>query len=172
MSKNWKEILESLEEADASIDSNLEDPIEGSAPASDTGSSNSDDDLLDQLNKIFTPVLVMQGIEGDIKDQVTEAMDVASVLTEKNIIKFDNATRMAQLISVCALLIAKNNQSTDYQTYEKAAIIKNKMKLKIQKDNYDAAKALAQKYLVNVSTTNASSVAREMANKLLPETNH
>jgi hypothetical protein len=91
---------------------------------------------------------------------------------EKNIIKFDDETRMAQLIAVCALLIARKKNSEKYQTYQKAATIKNKMKLEIQKDEYDAAKTLAQKYLVNVSTTNNSSVARDAANKLLPETQH
>ena len=44
------------------------------------------------------------------------------------------------------------------------------MKLEIQKDEYDEAKELAQKYLVNVATSNNSSVARNAAQSLLPQT--
>jgi len=91
---------------------------------------------------------------------------------ERNIISFDNKTRMAQLISVCALLIARQKDTEKYQMYKKAAVIKNKMKLEIQKDHYDEAQALAQKFLVKVATTNNSSVARDAANDLLPETQH
>ena len=125
-----------------------------------------------ELNKLFTPILVMQGFEGSIADQINEAFSEASVLTEKNMISFDNKTRMAQLISVCALLIARQKNSEKYQLYKKAAIIKNKMKLDIQKEEYDRAQALAQKFLVKVSTTNNSSIARDAANNLLPETQH
>ena len=56
--------------------------------------------------------------------------------------------------------------------YRKAAEVRNNMKLNIQKQEYEAAKALAQKFLVKVSTTNNSSVARQAANELLPETQH
>ena len=91
---------------------------------------------------------------------------------ERNIISFDNKTRMAQLISVCALLIARQKNSEKYQMYKKAAVIKNKMKLDIQKEEYEAAQSLAQKFLVKVATTNNSSVARDAANALLPETQH
>jgi len=56
--------------------------------------------------------------------------------------------------------------------FKKASEIRNNMKLQIQKNEYAAAQALAQKFLVKVSTTNNSSVARNAANDLLPETNH
>lgn len=131
-----------------------------------------EDELLNELNQIFTPILVMQGFEGDIADKINEAFSEASVLMERNIISFDNKSRMAQLISVCALLIARQKNSEKYQLYHKAAIVKNKMKLDIQKEEYDAAKTLAQKFLVKVSTTNTSSIARNAANELLPETQH
>ena len=134
--------------------------------------SDNNKDLLEELNQIFTPILVMQSLEGNMADKINEAFSEASVLMEKNIIKFDDETRMAQLISICALLIARKKNSEKYQAYQKAATIKNKMKIEIQKDEYDEAKALAQKYLVNVSTTNNSSVARDAANNLLPETQH
>jgi len=129
-------------------------------------------DLLDELNQIFTPILVMQSFEGDTAARIQEAMSEASVLLEKNIIQFDDATRMSQLIAVCALLIAKKKNTEKFQMYQKAAVIRNKMKLDIQREEYDEAKALAQQFLVKVSTTNNSSVARDAATNLLPETQH
>ena len=172
---NWTQMLESMDDVSNSIDNinnpNIEDaPIEEPAPV--PVATIDEDDLLNELNQIFTPILVMQGFEGDIADQINEAFSEASILMEKNIISFDNKTRMAQLISICALLIAKQKNSEKFQMYKKAAVIKNKMKLDIQKDEYDAAQALAQKFLVKVSTTNNSSVARNAANELLPETQH
>jgi hypothetical protein len=172
---NWTQMLESMDEVSENIDTlndpDIEDaPIETPDPA--PVATVDDDELLNELNQIFTPILVMQGFEGSIADQINEAFSEASVLTEKNIISFDNETRMAQLISICALLIAKQKNSEKYQMYKKAAVIKNKMKLDIQKDEYDAAQALAQKFLVKVATTNNSSVARYAANELLPETQH
>lgn len=142
------------------------------ASSNDTNNEDSEKELLDQLNQIFTPILVMQKYEGDMSDKIQETLSEASVLTEHNIIKFDDSTRMAQLISTCALLIARQKNSEKFQMYQKAATIRNKMKLDIQKEEYEAAKSLAQKFLVKVSTTNNSSVARDAASDLLPETQH
>lgn len=148
-------------------------PIE-ELPNSSEGVISSEDEteLLDHLNQIFTPILVMQGFEGDIADQIQEAFSEASVLMERNIISFDDKARMAQLISVCALLISQKKNTEKFQMYKKAAAIRNQMKLDIQKEEYEEAKALAQKFLVKVSTTNNSSYARDAANDLLPETQH
>lgn len=145
-------------------------PIGDPTPSSPASSDNTD--LLDELNQIFTPILVMQNFEGDMPGKIQEALSEASVLTERNIIQFDDATRMAQLIAVCALLIAKKKNTSEYQMYQKAAVIRNKMKLDIQRKEYDEAKALAQQFLVKVSTTNNSSIARNAATNLLPETQH
>lgn len=134
--------------------------------------SSDNTDLLDELNQIFTPILVMQNFEGDMPGKIQEALSEASVLMERNIIQFDDATRMAQLIAVCSLLIAKKKNTPEYQMYQKAAVIRNKMKLDIQRKEYDEAKALAQQFLVKVSTTNNSSIARDAATSLLPETQH
>lgn len=170
---NWTQMLESMEDIDANIDEMNENPNIVNEPVMEPSREvPNEDELLEELNKLFTPILVMQGFEGDMADQINEAFSEASVLTEKNVIKFDNKTRMAQLISVCALMIARQKNTEKYQMYKKAAIIKKKMKLDIQKEEYDAAQALAQKFLVKVSTTNNSSVARDEANKLLPETQH
>lgn len=173
---SWTKILESLNEVSTTIAQNNVDMTNdslGEVPSSFEGNDEDrEKQLLDELNQIFTPILVMQGFEGDMSDQIREAFEEASVLTEKNIIKFDDATRMAQLISVCALLIEKQKNTPEYQTYQKAATIRNQTKINIEKKNYDEAKALAQKYLVKVSTTNNSSIARSSATDLLPETQH
>jgi len=170
----WTQMLESMDEVDINIDNMSEEPDLADQPIeelSPVGAVN-EDELLNELNKIFTPILVMQGFENDISDRINESLSEASLLTERNVISFDNKTRMAQLISICALLIARQKNSEKYQMYKKAAVIKNKMKLDIQKEEYDAAQSLAQKFLVKVSTTNNSSVARDVANSLLPETQH
>ena len=131
------------------------------------------DDIMNELNQLFTPILVMQGFENNVSDQIQEALhESASVLMEKNIIQFDSPTKMSQLIAVCALLIQKHKNTEKYQMYKQAAQTAKRTKLEIQKEEYADAQALAQKYLVKVSTTNPSSVARQAANELLPETQH
>lgn len=127
--------------------------------------------LVDELNKIFTPVLIMQNYETDKSDQIKEALSEASLLTEKNIIQFDNETKMAQLIATCALLIARAKNTPDYQKFIQASRDKKQAKIDIQTAEYNDAKDLAQKYLVNVSTKNGSAVARRLATELLPESN-
>ena len=167
----FTQMLESLNDVSDSIDSYQNDLMNTEVDNQPTDISG-DDDLIDQLNKIFTPVLIMQGFENDSEDIIKEALSEASLLTEKSIIKFDDDTRMAQLRAVCALLIARKKNSEKYKMYSKAHEIKRKMKLDIQKEEYDEANTLAQKYLVSVSTTNNSPVARKAANALLPATQH
>lgn len=156
------------------LQQNMPAPTDQPAGSSegDPNDPNDNADLMDQLNKIFTPVLVMQGFENEVADKIQESISEANLLTEQNIIKFDDQTRMAQLIATCALLIARKRNTPDYQMYHKAHIARNQAKLNIQKQFYDEAKALAQQFLVKVSTTNNSSVARDAANSLLPETQH
>ena len=165
------DVINDMEENPDVMDSQIEDDAEPIDTENGTPGGN-EDDLLNSLNQIFTPILVMQGFEGDVTKQIQEAFSESCVLLERNIIQFDNTTKMAQLTSICALLIARQKNSTKYQMYKKAAEVRKTMKLDIQKDEYAAAQALAQKFLVKVSTTNNSSVARQSANELLPETQH
>lgn len=174
---NWTKILESLDNAIDGINQINSDPmndtIEGTAPTQSTaGSEDEKKEILAELNKIFTPILVMQGFEGMQEDQIKEAFEQAEVLTERNIIKFDDQTRMSQLIAACALLINQKRNTPDYQTYQKAAIIRNSTKVKMIEDTYDEALAMAKDFLLMVSTTNNSPVARDAATELLPETQH
>lgn len=171
---NWTEIKEAMEIIMESIESMVENPDLAMEPVEpDTsGSDGIEKQVLDELNKIFTPILVMQGFENGIAGQVQEAAEQANCLTERNIIQFDDQTRMAQLISTCAILLQKAKNTEQYNIYAKAAATRNQMKIEMQKAEYDAAKALAQKYLVMVSTTNNSPVARDAATALLPQTQH
>ena len=178
--KSYKEALDKMDEAEEAMqsadDDLMSDPAElepvESSDEEDAAEAHQGDSLIDELNQIFTPILVMQGFETSMSDKIQEAVTESSLLLEKNIINFDASSRMAQLISVCALLIAKQKNSEQYRMYAKACKIRNQMKLDIQKTEYEKAKALAQKYLVQVSTTNNSSIARKAADELLPETNH
>lgn len=171
---NWTKILESMDEISNGISELSSDPMNSEIPeeTSDISQDTDEKALMDELNQIFTPILVMQGFDQGTVERIHEAMDQSSFLTEKNILQFDDSSRMAQLIAVCALLISKQKNSPKFQTYQKAATIRNQMKLEIQKDEYDEAKELAQKYLVNVATSNNSSVARNAAQGLLPQTQH
>lgn len=179
---NFTQILEAMEAVTQGLEAmknpppstgDIEDTPIDDAPADTSGATPDEKAILAELNQIFTPILVMQGFENDINSQkIEESYEQAGVLTERNIIQFDDATRMAQLISTCAILLQKAKNTEKYQTYEKAAQIRNQMKIDMQNEEYDAAKALAQKYLVMVSTTNNSPVARDAATSLLPQTQH
>ncbi len=173
---NWTQLLEAMDQVSAGIDAinNGNPDIESQPIEVDTSAQTPDEKvILDKLNKIFTPILVMQGFENDINAQkIQESYEQAGCLTERNIIQFDDATRMAQLISTCAILLQQAKNTEKYQLYAKAAAIRNQMKLDMQKEEYEAAKALAQKYLVMVSTTNNSPIARDAATSLLPQTQH
>ena len=174
---SFTQMLETIEEINAGIDyastDMLDEPLGGNIPETlGMGTEGGTQELLETLNEIFTPILVMQGIEGSISEQVMEACSEDNVLLERNVIKFDDSSRMAQLTSVCALLIARQKNSEQYRMYKEAAQIRNSMKLAIQKAEFEAAKALATQYLVKVSTTSNSSVARNAAQNLLPQTQH
>ena len=173
MSETWRSILEAADAINDTLDAGPDtmDALEDKTIESDNAQID-DKELLEELNKLFTPILVMQGYESEIADKVTADISESTVLTEMNMIKFDDPTRMAQLISVCAKLIHKKRNTPEWQLFKKAAAMKTKASLEMQKTSYDEAKTLAQKYLVMVSTTNNSSTARNAANDLLPQTQH
>jgi hypothetical protein len=52
--------------------------------------------------------------------------------------------------------------------FKEAAKTRNRMKLEMQKSEFEAARALATRYLVHVSTSSNSSVARKAAQNMLP----
>lgn len=164
--QDYKQILEAMEE----ISSTMSDMPEDIENSDIEPKQINYDALVEELNKIFTPVLISQSMEKDISSEINNEISEATVLTEKNIITFDDPARMAQLRATCALLIAKQKNTDKWQTFVKANEMKKQSKLDIQKEEYEFAKILAEKYLVKVSTTNNSSVARDAANTLLPHT--
>ena len=170
----FTQMLEAMDDIQKSLENPVteEEDIEN-LPIEDSATPNdSNDDLLEELNKLFTPVLVSQKFEQDIADQKRAEIAESGTLTERTVISFDEPARMSQLVSVCALLIARKKNTENWQLFQKAAAVKKQSKINIQKEEYDEAKALAQKYLVKVTTTNNSSVARDAAQDLLPQTQH
>lgn len=133
-------------------------------------SGYNEEEALAELNKLFTPTLVMQNYEKEIADKGLNEIESAGALTERTVIKFDDEARMAQLIAVAARIIAKQKDTEAWKLYKQAAVLKKKADLDLQKQEYSDAKALAQKYLTNISKTNPSSVARQAADDLLPQT--
>jgi len=140
-------------------------PLEN-VPSNQPNSMMGDAKLLEEINAIYTPILVSQELDHDIQGRIQEACSKENVLVESNLVKFDADTRKAQLISLCSLLIARQANSPDYQAYKQASNVRKAMKLKIQKDNYAGAVALADKYLQNLSATGTSSVVRSAATDL------
>ena len=162
-----KILLEALDNALDNI--SADDPMETTI---DSGGKDVDEDaLLKELNTLFTPVLIMQSYEKDISAKSNADIAESGILTERNVINFDDESRMAQLIAVCSKLIAKQKNTAAWQAFEKAAKVKKEAALRMQSEENDEAKTLAQKYLVMVSTTNVNSVARDAAQDLLPQTN-
>lgn len=165
---NFTKIMEAFELIESFIGSD-KDAMELMV---EDGGEYDEKEVLEELDKIFTPVLVMQNFEKEIADKAQSEMESAKVLTERTVIQFDDESRMAQLIAVCSKLIAKAKNTKAWQMFKQAAELKKKAGLELQKDEYDAAAALAQKYLVDVSSSNPSSVARNAALELLPQTRH
>lgn len=133
---------------------------------------NGDKDLLERLNKLYTPTLISQKFENDVADSANNEIQNSGNLNKRTMVNFDKKTRVAQLISACAMLLAEKKNSPKWQMLLKADAIKNQTKLDIQREEYSNAIALAQRYLIMVSTTNNSSVARDAASELIPETQH
>ena len=125
------------------------------------------DDLIEQLNKIYTPILITQELESSISEQIIEECSNENVLLERNIIKFDNDTRFAQLVGICALLIARRKNNQEYNVFKEASKTKKQMKIRIQKMEHDDATELAKQYLYKISTTSKMSGLRKSAEELM-----
>jgi len=165
---NHQLLLEAMDDVLNNI--SADDPLDTQLDSD--GKDVDEDALLKELNSLYTPILIQQSLEKDISAKSNAESALGGTLTERSIIAFDDEARMAQLIAVCAKLIAKQKNTAAWQEFEKAAAIKRQSELNIQKEENEAAKTLAQKYLVMVSTTNLSSTARDAAKDLLPQTQH
>lgn len=140
----------------------MNEPIEGK--------DYDEKEAIEELNKLFTPVLIMQSFEKDSSSKSLNEIETSDTLTERSIIQFDDETRMSQLTAIAAKLIAKMKDTESWKLFVKASRLKKEASLNIQKEEWEDAKTLAQKYLVYVSTSNPSSVARKAATELLPQT--
>lgn len=118
--------------------------------------------LIDELKQLYTPILITGELSARMAEQVAETDSPRA----GNTIKFDDETRKAQLISVCARLIAKYKGSPDYKTYTQAAQVARIEKLKMQKDNHAAAVAIANEYLARLAAEAEDPTARQAASAL------
>jgi len=126
-----------------------------------------DDSLIEELNSIYTPVMITQQLNEGVRERIMEACSGENVLTEANVIKFDPDTRRSQLISLCAMLLARNAGSADFEAYRNASNVRKTMKLKIQKDYHGAAIQLADRYLRHVTANSTNSTVRSAAEELI-----
>lgn len=124
------------------------------------------DDLINELNRLYTPVLVTQELEGGLKDNINEACSEDNILLERNIIKFDDDAKFAQLVSIAALLINRKKDSKEYQSFAKASAIRKEMKIRMQKNDHDEAVKLAKQYLSKIADSSNSSLIRKAADNL------
>lgn len=136
-----------------------EEPVEDDA--TETEPNVSEEELFAQLNKIFLPVVRMQDAE--------EPVHESTVVMEKNVFRLDDASKVAQLLSLCAMLIARAKDTEAYKTYIRASEERRNAKIDIQNAEASEARALAAKYLNTLSANNDDEGARAVGVSLLKE---
>ena len=100
----------------------LEEPVEDDA--TETEPNVSEEELFNQLNKLFLPVVRMQDAEEPVQE--------STVVMEKNVFRLDDASKVAQLLSLCAMLIARAKDTESYKTYIRASEERRNAKIDIQ----------------------------------------
>lgn len=136
-----------------------EEPVEDDA--TETEPNVSEEELFNQLNKIFLPVVRMQDAEEPVQE--------STVVMEKNVFRLDDASKVAQLLSLCAMLIARAKDTEAYKTYIRASEERRNAKIDIQNAEASEARALAAKYLNTLSANNDDEGARAVGVSLLKE---
>ena len=136
-----------------------EEPVEDDA--TETESNVSEEELFNQLNKLFLPVVRMQDAEQPVQE--------SAVVMEKNVFCLDDATKVAQLLSLCAMLIARAKDTEAYKTYIRASEERRNAKIDIQNAEASEARALATKYLNTLSANSDDEGARAIGVSLLKE---
>lgn len=136
-----------------------EEPVEDDA--TETEPNVSEEELFAQLNKIFLPVVRMQDAEEPVQE--------STVVMEKNVFRLDDASKVAQLLSLCAMLIARAKDTEAYKTYIRASEERRNAKIDIQNAEASEARALAAKYLNTLSANNDDEGARAVGVSLLKE---
>lgn len=136
-----------------------EEPVEDDA--TETEPNVSEEELFAQLNKIFLPVVRMQDAEEPVQE--------STVVMEKNVFRLDDASKVAQLLSLCAMLIARAKDTEAYKTYIRASEERRNAKIDIQNAEASEARALAAKYLNTLSANDDDEGARAVGVSLLKE---
>ena len=137
----------------------LEEPVEDDA--TETEPNVSEEELFNQLNKLFLPVFRMQDAEEPVQE--------STVVMEKNVFRLDDASKVAQLLSLCAMLIARAKDTEAYKTYIRASEERRNAKIDIQNAEASEARALAAKYLNTLSANDDDEGARAVGVSLLKE---
>ena len=136
-----------------------EEPVEDDA--TETEPNVSEEELFNQLNKLFLPVVRMQDAEEPVQE--------STVVMEKNVFRLDDASKVAQLLSLCAMLIARAKDTDAYKTYIRASEERRNAKIDIQNAEASEARALAAKYLNTLSANDDDEGARAVGVSLLKE---
>ena len=137
----------------------LEEPVEDDA--TETEPNVSEEELFAQLNKLFLPVVRMQDAEQPVQE--------STVVMEKNVFRLDDASKVAQLLSLCAMLIARAKDTEAYKTYIRASEERRNAKIDIQNAEASEARALAAKYLNTLSANDDDEGTRAVGVSLLKE---
>ncbi len=137
----------------------LEEPVEDDA--TEIEPNVSEEELFAQLNKLFLPVVRMQDAEQPVQE--------STVVMEKNVFRLDDASKVAQLLSLCAMLIARAKDTEAYKTYIRASEERRNAKIDIQNAEASEARALAAKYLNTLSANDDDEGARAVGVSLLKE---
>lgn len=137
----------------------LEEPVEDDA--TETEPNVSEEELFNQLNKIFLPMVRMQDAEEPVQE--------STVVMEKNVFRLDDASKVAQLLSLCAMLIARAKDTEAYKTYIRASEERRNAKIDIQNAEASEARTLAAKYLNTLSANDDDEGARAVGVSLLKE---
>lgn len=125
--------------------------------------------VMQSLEQIYTPILIAQSFQtGETKDQIQEHVSNLGLLTESNMIKFDNETKLAQLKSVCALLLSREEKSEKFKAFVKSYQLTKKLKMEIMKEKESEATELARQYLQKLSS-GSNEQAGQAATELLAD---
>ena len=107
-----------------------EEPEDGSSDYGMKPDDVANATVMQSLEQIYTPILIAQSFQTEeTKDQIQENVSNLGLLTESNMMKFDNETKLAQLQSVCALLLSRQEQSEKFKAFVKSYQLTKKLKI-------------------------------------------
>ena len=120
-----------------------------------------EEELFNLLNRFFLPVMRMQDAEQPVQE--------STAVMEKNVFRLDDPTKVAQLISLCSMLLAKAKNTKAYNTYIRASEERRNAKIDIQNAEASEARDLATKYLNTLALNGDDDSVRPIGASLLKE---